>query len=173
MFWMYCASRRNGGSRQRPYQDAHCPHSPCERQIKEANHQLDALTVKLIPAEDAVRARQQEQHDVEILASLPGVGGIVLATLLTEAWDTAITPLCAVWPESRLSPRSPARAASSSGGKPAATGSPTPCAIGRALLFSMTRTAMPSAPPCAPGVIAMAAPSDRSPIASPMAPAPC
>jgi transposase len=83
MFWKYCASR------QRPYQDAHCPHSPCERQIKEANHQLDALTVKLIPAEDA-GAGQQKQHDGEILASLPGVGRIVLATLLAEAWDTLL-----------------------------------------------------------------------------------
>jgi transposase len=55
-------------------------------QIKEANRQLDALTAKLIPAEEA-GAGQQKQHDVEILASLPGVGRIVLATLLAEAWD--------------------------------------------------------------------------------------
>ncbi len=55
-------------------------------QIKEANRQLDALTAKLIPAEDA-QAGQKKQHDVEILASLPGVGRIVLATLLAEAWD--------------------------------------------------------------------------------------
>src|SRR6516164_9496818 len=55
-------------------------------QIKEANRQLDALTAKLIPVEEA-QAGQTKQHDVEILASLPGVGRIVLATLLTEAWD--------------------------------------------------------------------------------------
>ena len=55
-------------------------------QIKEANRQLDALTAKLIPAEEAGAGRQK-QHDVEILASLPGVGRIVLATLLAEAWD--------------------------------------------------------------------------------------
>ena len=55
-------------------------------QIKEANRQLDALTAKLIPVEDT-EAGQAKQHDVEILASLPGVGRIVLATLLTEAWD--------------------------------------------------------------------------------------
>jgi len=58
-------------------------------QIEEARRQLDALTAKLIPAEDAA-ARQQKQHDVEILASLPGVGRIVLATLLTEAWDALL-----------------------------------------------------------------------------------
>jgi transposase len=56
------------------------------RQIKEANRQLDALTAKLVPTEEA-GAGQQKQHDVEILASLPGVGRIVLATLLAEAWD--------------------------------------------------------------------------------------
>jgi transposase len=55
-------------------------------QIKQALRQLDALTAKLIPAEDA-EPRQAKQHDVEILASLPGVGRIVLATLLAEAWD--------------------------------------------------------------------------------------
>jgi transposase len=55
-------------------------------QIKEANRQLDALTAKLIPAEEA-GAGQPKQHDVDILASLPGVGRIVLATLLAEAWD--------------------------------------------------------------------------------------
>ena len=56
------------------------------RQIKEAHSRLDALTARLIPAEEA-GAAQHKQHDVEILASLPGVGRIVLATLLAEAWD--------------------------------------------------------------------------------------
>jgi transposase len=55
-------------------------------QIKEANRQLDALTAKLIPAEEA-GAEQAKQHDVTILASLPGVGRIILAMLLSEAWD--------------------------------------------------------------------------------------
>ncbi len=54
-------------------------------QIKEANRQLDALTAKL-PAKDA-EAGQAKPHDVEILASLPGVGRIVLAMQLAEAWD--------------------------------------------------------------------------------------
>jgi transposase len=56
------------------------------RQIKEADRQLDALTERLIPSAEAGPG-QTKQHDVEILASLPGVGRIVLATLLTEAWD--------------------------------------------------------------------------------------
>jgi transposase len=55
-------------------------------QLKEAHRRLDTLTARLIPAEDA-EAGQPKQHDVEILASLPGVGRIVLATLLAEAFD--------------------------------------------------------------------------------------
>ena len=58
-------------------------------QLKEAHRQLDALTAKLILPEDA-GAGQHKQHDVEILASLPGVGRIVLATLLAEAWDALL-----------------------------------------------------------------------------------
>jgi transposase len=56
------------------------------RQIKEAHQRLDALTARLIPTEEA-EPGQKKQHDVEILASLPGVGRIVLATLLAEAFD--------------------------------------------------------------------------------------
>jgi transposase len=55
-------------------------------QIKEAHRQLDALTERLIPPAEA-EPGQTKQHDVEILASLPGVGRIVLATLIAEAWD--------------------------------------------------------------------------------------
>jgi transposase len=55
-------------------------------QIKEADRQLDALTEQLIPSAEAGPG-QAKQHDVEILASLPGVGRIVLATLLAEAFD--------------------------------------------------------------------------------------
>jgi transposase len=56
------------------------------RQIKQAHHRLDALTARLVPSAEA-EPGQKKQHDVEILASLPGVGRIVLATLLAEAWD--------------------------------------------------------------------------------------
>jgi len=57
-----------------------------DRQLNEAHRQLDLLTARLIPAEET-QAGQRKQHDVEILASLPGVGRIVLATLLAEAFD--------------------------------------------------------------------------------------
>lgn len=56
------------------------------RQIKDAHQRLDTLTARLIPTEEA-EPGQEKQRDVEILASLPGVGRIVLATLLAEAFD--------------------------------------------------------------------------------------
>lgn len=56
------------------------------RQIRQAHQQLDKLTDRLAPSEQA-EPGQARQHDVEILASLPGVGRIVLATLLAEAFD--------------------------------------------------------------------------------------
>ncbi|MGY3573041.1 transposase [Bradyrhizobium sp. USDA 4504] len=56
------------------------------RQLRQAHHQPDTLTAHLIPTDEA-EPGQRKQHDVEILASLPGVGRIVLATLLAEAFD--------------------------------------------------------------------------------------
>ena len=56
------------------------------RQLKQAHQKLDALTARLVPTEEA-EPGQTKQHDVEILASLPGVGRIILATLLAEAFD--------------------------------------------------------------------------------------
>jgi len=56
------------------------------RQIKDAHRRLDALTARLMATEEA-EPGQDKQHDVTILASLPGVGRIVLATLLAEAFD--------------------------------------------------------------------------------------
>lgn len=56
------------------------------RQIENAHQRLDSLTARLIPPEEAAPG-QSKQHDAEILASLPGVGRIVLATLLAEAFD--------------------------------------------------------------------------------------
>lgn len=56
------------------------------QQLKEAHHRLEVLTARLISSEE-VEPGQRKQHDVEILASLPGVGRIVLATLLAEAFD--------------------------------------------------------------------------------------
>lgn len=56
------------------------------RQIDDAHRQLDRLTAHLASSAEA-EPGQVKQHDAEILASLPGVGRIVLATLLAEAWD--------------------------------------------------------------------------------------
>ena len=57
------------------------------RQIVEANAQLDRLTDRLAAAEGDSLGQPAEQRDVTILRSLPGVGRIVLATLLAEAFD--------------------------------------------------------------------------------------
>lgn len=57
------------------------------RQIAEANAQLDRLTERLAAADGASQGQSEEQRDVTILRSLPGVGRIVLATLLAEAFD--------------------------------------------------------------------------------------
>jgi hypothetical protein len=54
---------------------------------REARHRLEVLTARLISSEEA-EPGQRKQHDLEIPASLPGVGRIVLATLLAEAFDT-------------------------------------------------------------------------------------
>jgi transposase len=60
------------------------------RQITDAERQIDRLCEKLaepVVGEDGVSAagQRQGQRDVAILDSLPGVGRIILATLLTEA----------------------------------------------------------------------------------------
>ena len=56
------------------------------RQIKEAAHQIDRLTERLsLPQDDT--PGQNKQRDAVILASLPGIGRINLATLLAEACD--------------------------------------------------------------------------------------
>ena len=54
------------------------------RQIADADVQLDRLTEKLAEADD-VPGQDKEQRDVTILRSLPGVGRVVIATLLAEA----------------------------------------------------------------------------------------
>lgn len=54
------------------------------KQIREAHQQLDELTAQF-DAQAESDPGQMEQRDAEILASLPGVGRIILATLLAEA----------------------------------------------------------------------------------------
>jgi transposase len=56
------------------------------RQIKQAHQRLDALCNKIAEsAGDSSAGQKSEQRDVTILRSLPGVGRIILATLLAEA----------------------------------------------------------------------------------------
>jgi len=58
------------------------------RQIKEAHRRLDTLCAQLAEGEGETPPGQQpEQRDVTILRSLPGVGRVVLATLLAEATE--------------------------------------------------------------------------------------
>jgi len=82
------------------------------RQIKQAHEQLDLLTARLT-AEQEVEPGQNRQHDATILASLPGVGRIVLAMLLAEAFDVlqrrdyaALRSLTGVAPVTKRSGRS-------------------------------------------------------------------
>ena len=56
------------------------------QQIREAEQKLDALTARLCVSEET-EPGQNKQHDAVILASLPGVGRTILATLLAEAWE--------------------------------------------------------------------------------------
>ena len=80
------------------------------RQIKEAHRQLDALCAKLADPGEPEPGQSAEQRDVTILLSLPGVGRIVVATLLAEAWEPlrerdyhALRSLCGVAPVTRRS----------------------------------------------------------------------
>jgi transposase len=57
------------------------------RQLHDAYGRLDRLTQRLAADGEAASGQSKEQRDVTILASLPGVGRIVLATLLAEAFD--------------------------------------------------------------------------------------
>ena len=55
------------------------------QQIKQTQQNLDRLCAKLEPQQESPSGQNREQRDVTILRSWPGIGRIVLATLLTEA----------------------------------------------------------------------------------------
>jgi len=59
------------------------------RQIREAEGKIGALIDSLTAARENPESEpgRKKQHDAAILASLPGVGRTVLATLLAEAWE--------------------------------------------------------------------------------------
>jgi transposase len=82
------------------------------RQIKDAARQIDRLTAQLMAPQDD-QPGQNEQRDAAILASLPGIGRIVLATLLAEGFDAlqrrdypALRTLTGVAPVTRRSGKS-------------------------------------------------------------------
>jgi len=82
------------------------------RQIADAHHQLDTLTAKVGATEDD-SSGQNKQRDAVILASLPGIGRINLATLLAEASEAlqrrdyhALRALTGVAPVTRRSGKS-------------------------------------------------------------------
>ena len=103
------------------------------RQSHDAERKLEALTVRLVAAEET-EPGQKKQHDALTLVSLPGVGRTILATLLAEAWEplqrrdyAALLSLTGVAPVTKRS----AKVASSCVGKLARTASPTPSTTGR------------------------------------------
>jgi transposase len=57
------------------------------RQISEAERQVDSLTDRLAGSEAGEPGQKVEQRDVTILRSLPGLGRTVLASLLTEGTE--------------------------------------------------------------------------------------
>jgi transposase len=56
-------------------------------QLKAAHRKLDELCDQLIPPEENTPGQGCEQRDVVILRSMPGLGRIILAVLLAEAWQ--------------------------------------------------------------------------------------
>lgn len=57
------------------------------REIAGADDRLDRLTARLAETGETEPGQAPEQHDVTILRTLPGVGRIVAATLLAEAFE--------------------------------------------------------------------------------------
>lgn len=79
------------------------------QQLKDCHRRLDALC-RVLAGSDDTPEHPREQRDVTILRSLPGVGRIVLATLLAEASQPlrlrdydALRSLCGVAPVTRRS----------------------------------------------------------------------
>lgn len=80
------------------------------RQLSQAERQIDRAIRALGDAAETQPGQPSEQRDAAILASLPGVGRIVLATLLAEAFDPlrrrdyhALRTLCGVAPVTKRS----------------------------------------------------------------------
>ena len=83
------------------------------RQMRAVDERLDRLTESLAGAQESAKEQRPEPCDVTILQSLPGVGRIVLATLLAEAFeavqrrdDRALRCLAGVAPVTKRSGKS-------------------------------------------------------------------
>jgi transposase len=55
------------------------------KQLRDCYRTIDKLCTQLSASQETTPGQKREQRDVQILSSLPGVGRIVLATLLAEA----------------------------------------------------------------------------------------
>jgi transposase len=146
------------------------------RQLRETHAGLDALCAKLVHAEEPSPGQPTEPRDATILRSLPGIGRIVLATLLAEAPEPlkqrdyhALRALSGVAPVTRRSGKS-CRVVDD---RHAIIACVTPSITGPASPSNTTRQAASAMPPSATAVIPMAAPCAGSPIASSPSPAPC
>lgn len=132
------------------------------RQLKDAHRELDRLCGLLAEPTESEPGQVNEQRDAAILASLPGNGRIVLATLLAEGWDPSsdetITP-CGPFVAPHLLPSAPARAVSSRDDSLVIRGSGMPSTTGRGSRCSTMLAVTPSTPPCDNAVTAMHAPS--------------
>ncbi len=147
------------------------------QQIKQAHRQLDELSDKLAESrEEDASGQKSEQRDVTILRSLPGVGRIVLATLLGEAAEPlrkrdyhALRTLSDVAPVTRRS------------GKRCVVLMRQACHLRlRTAVYHWARVAIQHDARsraryanCASAVTAMAAPCAASPTASSPSPVPC
>ena len=181
----------SGGSRQPTYSSGCArPRSPCARHGERGDGPsrgrrqaarsgqtdrcwrlmsgLDRLTHCLVAAQEGAEGQRPEPCDADDPQSLPGVGRIVLATLLAEAFEAlqrrdyrALRCLAGVAP----SPSDPARAASCSCAKPPTSLAQRRLPLGRAWPRSTTREAKRNTRPFAPAATVMAARSGRSPIA--------
>ena len=121
------------------------------RQLARAYREMDHLTAILhgsaLSSEE--EQRTPAQRDADILNSLPGIGGIVLATLLAEAHDAVggeTIRLCDVSAAWRRSPGAPASLSLWCGARLPTTGFRTRSTIEPASLSSMTPSERPSTP---------------------------
>jgi transposase len=57
------------------------------QQLRAAHRKLDELCDRLVAPAESKPEQRSEQHDVVILRSMPGLARIVLAVLLSEAWQ--------------------------------------------------------------------------------------